>query len=225
MSRLRSAVLIQSCVAMLLIPAGSLADELAELKTTCIEIGFKPKTEAFGQCVLELRNRQRSKVKESAEKHEVESTPRSAPLFVQETRGDGSPDDKLCTGYGFKPGTTSYAQCRQQVEVARRDAQQRQAQYALELQRFEEEKRQYEEQVEEYEREKERQRNLRLLQFGAALAGGNSPYFLENLANASRQMLGMPPEPPRSPPPQTFFIQGPSGNRTCTVNGNLVSCF
>jgi hypothetical protein len=35
----------------------SMADELNAYKATCKDIGFKPKTPAFGDCVLELKKR------------------------------------------------------------------------------------------------------------------------------------------------------------------------
>lgn len=71
-------------------------------EAVCSEIGFKKKTEAYANCVLELVSRQRS----------AQSPPAS-----------NDPDDATCRKYGFKAGTNEYAQCRQQIDFARQDSQ------------------------------------------------------------------------------------------------------
>jgi hypothetical protein len=74
-------------------------------EATCLDLGFKRKTEAYGNCVLELQGR-----KESAS-----------------TTSD--PDDATCRKYGFKPKSNEYAQCRLQIDQAKQDAQRQQAQF------------------------------------------------------------------------------------------------
>ena len=132
----------------------------------------------------------------------------------------------MCAKFGFVVGSTPYSDCRLKIDIAKREQAQRQAAYEIEQQRYQEEQRRYEAQVAEYEREKERQKGLALLRFSAALAGGTSPYFSENLANAGRQSLGMAPTPPTRPQIQNFTITNPAGRMTnCTVFGNNINCF
>jgi len=85
-------------------------------ESSCAEIGFKRKTPAFANCVLELLDR----------KEERQAVARAT-----------DPDDATCRKYGFKPKTTEYASCRLQIDQARQVAiaqnaqfQQQQAQYA-----------------------------------------------------------------------------------------------
>ena len=72
-------------------------------EASCIEMGFKRKTESFGNCVLELMGR------------------RDAAI------AGGDPDGATCIKYGFKPKSPEYASCRLQIDQARQQAQQNQA--------------------------------------------------------------------------------------------------
>jgi len=70
---------------------------------TCLEIGFKTKTAAFGNCVLELLER------------------RDSAIAVTD------PDDAICRNYGFKPKSNDYANCRLQIDIQRHRNLQQQA--------------------------------------------------------------------------------------------------
>lgn len=74
-------------------------------EATCLKIGFKSKTEAFGNCVLELLGRKKA-----------ESSP-------------SNEDERLCVGYGFKMGSENFASCKLQMVQARWQASQQQIQY------------------------------------------------------------------------------------------------
>jgi len=63
------------------------------------------------------------------------------------------------------------------ISIAKQEAAQRQAAFEAEQRRYEAEKQRYDARVAEYEKEKERQQNLGLLRFGAALMGGQRPRF------------------------------------------------
>jgi hypothetical protein len=74
-------------------------------EATCLDLGFKRKTEAYGNCVLELQGRKES----------ISNT--------------SDPDDATCRKYGFKPKSNEYAQCRLQIDQAKQDAQRQQAHF------------------------------------------------------------------------------------------------
>ncbi|NDF52432.1 MAG: hypothetical protein EB116_20540, partial [Betaproteobacteria bacterium] len=74
----------------------------------------------------------------------------AAIRVAQQQTGDGSPDDQTCRQYGFVVATTPYANCRQQLDMVRRQ----QEQYETRVAAAEEEAR----------RRRMREFNLRLLQ-------------------------------------------------------------
>jgi hypothetical protein len=188
------------------------AADLSVFENQCVEIGFKKKTPAFGECVLELHSRGGTSQKAR----------NSTPL----NNGDGTNEHQMCARFGFVTGTSQYSECRLKIDIAKKEQAQRQAAYEAEQQRYQEEQRRYEAQVAEYEKEKERQKGLALMRFGAALAGGTSPSFAENFGNAGRQSLGLAPTPPSRPQIQNFTITNPAGRMTnCTVVGNNINCF
>jgi hypothetical protein len=187
--------------------------DLSEHETKCTDIGFKKKTPAYGECVLELDRRSRLITTRQISEVQKPSTPLSE-------------DQEMCIKFGFALGSDSFSDCRLKIEIAKRENEQRQATYDIQKQRYEEEKRRYDAQLAEYQKEKDRQKGLALLRFGAALAGGTSPYASENLANASRQSLGIAPNPPSAPQIQNFTIRNPSGRMiNCSAFGTNINCF
>jgi hypothetical protein len=186
--------------------------DLSVYENQCSEIGFKKKTLAFGECVLELHSRG--------------VPPQKASNSAQANTGDGTNEHQMCAKFGFVAGTSQYSECRLKIDIAKKEQAQRQAAYDAEQQRYQEEQRRYDAQVAEYEKEKERQKGLALMRFGAALAGGTSPSFAENFGNAGRQSLGIAPVPPTRPQIQNFTITNPAGRMTnCNVVGNNINCF
>ena len=133
-------------------------------------------------------------------------------------QGDGTADDALCQKYGFMVYTQPYSECRLKLDIAKKEAAQRQAVYEVERQR-------YQQQVAAAEKEKERQKKLAQIRYGLALMGSSSPTFAGGIADANRAMGWAPPEPPEPPKLQSFMIQGPKGMATCTVIGNMYNCF
>ena len=127
--------------------------------------------------------------------------------------GDGSPDDLTCKKYGFKPSTEGYAQCRLQIDIAKKDATQRQAAY-------QEQKRQYDAQVAAVEKERERRQGAALMEYGVRLMGGQSP------ANAAVNVgTGAPITPPTLPMTnQTYMLPG-GRMMNCTTAGTVTNCY
>ena len=194
--------------------------DLSTYENQCAEIGFKRKTPAFGECVLELDGRAKSAKVNTVEKSkQQQATVRSAD-------GDGAPDHQTCSQFGFSVGTTQYSDCRLKISIAKQEQAQRQLAYEAELRRYQEEQSRYEAKLADYERQKEIQKSLALMKFGLSLAGGTSPHASENFANAGRESLGMAPIQPTRPQVQNFTITNPAGRMTnCTVVGNNINCF
>jgi hypothetical protein len=126
--------------------------DTAAQEKTCSEIGFKKKTEAFGNCVLELVSRSGG-----------------APSQSSQTSSASDPDDATCKKYGFRPNTNEYAQCRLQIDQARVDAQRQQAQ-------FEQQQKQYQDQLDAQKKRRSDAANMAMLSMGLGMmAGGASP--------------------------------------------------
>jgi hypothetical protein len=85
--------------------ASSFALDLAQYESLCADIGFKAKTEAFGQCVLEL-----------VDKNKVSSNPLSQ-------------DEQLCRSYGFKQNTSGFSECKLKLDLAKKQSLELQDRY------------------------------------------------------------------------------------------------
>lgn len=71
----------------------------------------KLRAQAVKQQQIELREQE----KERSRQERV----RQAEIARIQRMGDGSPDDMACKGYGFKPNSTPYAECRQKIAMQR----------------------------------------------------------------------------------------------------------
>lgn len=163
---------------------GVFALDTSHEEEQCLDIGFKRKTNAFANCVLEL----------------VERRAATPP----------DPDDVTCKKYGFKPKTDNYAVCRQQIDMARQDAQRQQAQYA-------QQRAEYEAQLAEQKRERERQRSLAMLQLGLGMISGKY--------NSSNGFGSIPQAP--TPPEnlnRTYILPG-GKMMNCNTTGSITTCF
>jgi hypothetical protein len=112
---------------------------------TCAEIGFKKKTESFGNCVLELVSR--------------------GGVGSSQSNQSNDPDDATCKKYGFRPSTNEYAQCRLQIDQARADAQRQQAQ-------FEQQQKQYQDQLDAQKKRRSDAANMAMLSMGLGMMAG-----------------------------------------------------
>lgn len=149
----------------------------------CTSIGFTKGTEAFGACVLELMDRKNNQLG-------------SVSL---------SPDEELCINYGFKPQTSAYAECRQKLDMARKEASQLQAQR--------------EAQIIALKRERDRQIAQKQLDIGLRMMNGQS------VVDAVRGSEGLPSlQTLQQPINQTLMM--PNGKLIhCNTTGNLTNCF
>jgi len=213
------------------------AVDFSGLESECAELGFKRKTQAFGECVLELDRRKARKVdsnvNNNSEKNLLAESGSSgkAPERTKRTEeaapnGDGTPDHITCSGFGVAMGTAAYSNCRQKIYFARQENTRQNAACEDARRRFELELLRYEEQFAAQERQRDVEKNMALLNFGLALMGGTSPNATDNFLSATRGSFGVLPIAPPKPPIQNFTITGP-GNRmaNCHVSGNSVNCF
>jgi len=177
-------------VQLILLPECLALDTSAEEKQ-CADIGFTRKTEPFANCVLELLQRsQRNGM----------STPVS------------SPDDQTCRRFGFQPQTPNHSECLLRLEVVKRQAIQRETEYA-------EQRRAYEQQLAAYEKERERQRSLKQMEIGLRMLSGQSA------TDATISAAGLAPIAPKAPGPLVQTIVLPGGRQvTCTTVGTVTNC-
>jgi hypothetical protein len=160
----------------------TLAQDLSAYEDECVSIGFSKKTPAFGDCVLELYSRS-----------EIVEKPRQVVAT-----GDGSQEDITCRNYGFRAASLDYSQCRLQIDLAKQQAAQQQAQY--------------EEKLAAQEKERDRRKGEALFRIGMGLLGGGRP-------NNTSQL------PALSPPNPTRIYNLPGGKFiTCTTSGFITQC-
>jgi hypothetical protein len=168
-------------------------------ESTCAEIGFKKKTEGFANCVLELVERN----------------------LKTGSQGAGSDqDDATCKKYGFKAGTPDYGRCRQQIDIAKAEAAQKQREYDARQREYEAQQRAYAAQAAQAEKERKVAASLALMGLGTRMMQGQSPYFSENVGAAANGQIAPPP-----PLPQMQIYTLPGGkSMTCTTSGNFTNC-
>jgi hypothetical protein len=176
---------------------------LDSVKKTCNDLGFKSSTENFGKCVLQLLERERQKAQKDA--------PAVRPSVDSRvpTRGDGTPDDVRCQGFGYSVGTPPYAECRLKLELLSRQAEERRRDYERRQQ-------EYEAQVAEYERQRKIAANLALVQCGLNMASGGT---------CSGARVGPAPVPPAPVAPARQTLVLPGGRIiNCTTVGTITTC-
>jgi len=187
---------VVNLIVLLAIHGNAYALDTSAEEKTCSEIGFKRKTEAFGNCVLELVNR---------------GAGRSAQLG-QKNSSSSDPDDAACIAYGFKPNTSNFSSCRLQIDLAKQNAKQQQYIY-------QQQQAQYEAQVAAIEKQKSKERSMKQLELGLRMMGGQS------IQDASMATARMPPLP-QAPGPITQTLTMPNGrSMTCTTIGSNTNCF
>ncbi len=204
-------------LALIFASGNSSALDTTKEESTCAYIGFKKGTESFGNCVLELVDRNKKAAQKRASETTQANTSKPAKSTTQAANdprasGDGSPDDNICQSYGFKPSTNEYSSCRLQIDLAKQNAKQQQDIYL-------QQKAQYDEQVAAIEKQKARERNLKQLEMGLRMMGGQS---VQDAAMATARM----PPMPQAPGPITQRITMPNGrSMTCTTTGSNTNCF
>ena len=170
----------------------AIADGFETYESSCKEIGFKPKTPDFGDCVLELRKRDLSK-----KTIKVPQTSTSRPSSTKDTYS--------------APAQNNNAEFEAQ---ANEHFRQQQALYDQQMALYQKQQADYEAQKVAIERAKEERRNMKLMELGLRMAGGQS------IQDASMATAGMQPLPTPRPP----SMQMQENYRITTPNGGLVNC-
>jgi hypothetical protein len=148
--------IIYSILILSLAPHVAVAMDTSVQEKICIDIGFKPKTEKFGSCVIELISRNKNE--------------------QQVTAGDGTQDDLTCQSYGFKPATVNYSECRMKIDTAKKQIDSENARFNAEMAA-------YEEQRKKIEAQRRRQQSLKTMQMGLGLMSGD--LRLEDIGRSS----------------------------------------
>ena len=97
---------------------GVFAADLSAFQATCQDIGFKPKTPAFGECVLELMDRAGG----------TQAATANAPTDAH---------SQTCVKYGFTFGTPAFSDCRMKLDMAATQSSQAQKKYDAERAAYE----------------------------------------------------------------------------------------
>ena len=167
---------------------------LSAFEDECQKIGFTPKTEKFGECVLTLHKRTSSASTEKAK---------------QSGSGNGSAEDKFiseCTKMGFKEGTHDSSNCALSLRKHYAEMNLHQQQLQI-LQR----------QVDQSEKSNRLDETLRLLEIanqGFAMAAGNNSALTSSRNTAP---LPLPPKPLQ-------FLSPSGNRYTCSYSGVQLVC-
>jgi hypothetical protein len=226
------------------------AEDLSSFEKTCTEIGFKPKTPDYGDCVLELRSRELKKVNKAKSQRANKVVPEDdLPLPIlekQRAAKKGStesfdPDaylrNKKSTPKQYIPpepvevgdGSNNDIICQKygfrvgedSYKKCRLDLDVAQRQAEAEMLQFEQQKLQYEEQKRQYEAAIKAEHDRREFQ-----AGVNLLMYGLGLAGgrtrdeAAPALYGLPMYP-RQPTFQNYTITTPRGISNCVYNTRM----
>ena len=189
---------------LILFSSWSYANDLSNYKSICKEIGYKEKTEDFGECVLKLRK------KKSNQQATTNTSNGVSPKNIE-----GNNIAQLKEQHR-QEAERQFAQMAGMYELQQR-------QYEQQLRAYEEQKRQYDEQQAKIQKEKERKKNMKLIELGLRMATGQSA------TDASMATAGMIPLPraPQQPTLQfneQYRVTLPDGSLyQCTYNPNFKS--
>ncbi len=179
---------------------------------TCKSYGASVGTEAYISCRIKLvTSRQNNSF--PANTPTTVAAPPPTPIVPerQVVRGDGTPDDLTCSGYGFSPGTDSYANCRFKLDSARAENQRRQKEYEAEQARYAAEQARAKAQFEQEERARKSK-----CYFSMASGYGTRNALIDALTCENGGTLQAPPPPPK--PPSLINCTRNGNNTTCTAN-------
>jgi hypothetical protein len=134
--------------------------ELAEVKKRQAENDRRVAERVREFTKMEQEAKQKQLAEEKLKRLEVERIARD---------GDGSPDDQRCKGYGLKPSSAGYAECRMRLDLDKRQATDRQRDYDLKQQEVNQRRLEQEARERAYLEEKKRRDALETIQVFQAL--------------------------------------------------------
>ena len=209
--------------------------DTAAQEKTCKDIGFRPKTVAYADCVMELLSRQDSGAPTASPSanQSIASTPkRQSQLASRPEPVALTPHEQTCASYGFKRTTTAFSNCLLELDRAKAQAQYAQQLYQMQVQQYQQQVAAYNAQQEAIRKERDRRKWEAIGRLGAGMANSTSPSFLgalnEGLAAANGIPIARPaPVAPEPPTFQNYTIRLPSGNQVyCNYNSlsGYMSC-
>ena len=183
------------------------ADSFEIYESTCKEIGFKPKTPDYGDCVLELKRRDGGYVAPSTKRQNQSKSPKQTS--------------------NSEPSTHQTSNIQQYEAQANEFFRQQQNLYDMQMAKYQREEAEYSRQRSEYDAQiakreaaAEERQNLKLIEFGLRALSGTSPNAVTNFSNASADTMRIP----RLPEPQRPTMQLQENYRITSPNGGLVNC-
>lgn len=187
------------------------ANDFEDYKDTCKAIGFKPGTEKFADCVMQIYKKERNKQLEE-----------SAKIKVQ---------DKVNQQIVEKKNKSNENANKEYLEQAKQYFANQQAIYDKQMALYEQQKRDYDQQVADAERERKQAAARKLMEFGLRTAAGTSPYAAVNIdrawadTNGTRPVI-QPPSMPSIPPPTSYTFQTPNGFVYCNMipGSGMITC-
>ena len=188
-------------------------------EATCREIGFRPRTVAYADCVMELLSRKDGGTQDdrpSTRQALASTSNRGSSAAVKPELVNLNPHEQACSGYGFKRETTAFASCLMELDRAKVQAQYAQQQYQLQYQQYQQQIAAYNAQQEAIQRERRRRQGEALMRMSQGMLNSRSPTLLGGLADGFAAVNGTPlPQPvaPQPPAVQNYTIRLPSGNQ------------
>ena len=197
-------LVISFCITFTFLPSAILANDFLSYENTCKEIGFKPKTPDYGDCVLELRKRDLNK---------GEAKPRSA-------RPKASSPQEKTHSLPYSPQN----EVNQQYEAEANDFFRQQKVlydkqmelYQVQQAEFARQKNEHDAMVAAAEEKERKEKSMRQLEMGLRMLAG------ESVQDAAMGAARIPPL--RVAPPSMPRMQLQENYRITTPNGGLVNC-
>ncbi len=176
-----------------------------EYKNACEQIGFKPNTEDFGECVLKLRKKSLSKEKARA------GNSASSQNYENNNKQKTSNTNDI---EQLKQEHQRIAE--QQFEAIERQNELLRQQYETQLAMFDQQTKQ----IEAEEARRKKARALKQIEMGLRMASGQS---VTDAAIATAGMQPLPrPTPPRFSPMEQYRITLPNGSLfNCSYDPNI----
>jgi hypothetical protein len=178
------------------------ADEFEQYKNTCVELGFKPKTPDFGDCVLELRKRDLSK--------KTTKAPQTSTSRSSSAKDTYSAPKQTSNNLQYEAEANDFF--RQQQVLYDKQMELYQVQQA----EFARQKNEHDAMVAAAAEKERKEKGMRQLEMGLRMLAG------ESVQDAAMGAARIPPL--RVAPPSMPRMQFQENYRITTPNGGLVNC-
>lgn len=224
-----SLLAVSICCSGLMAVASDKPLDTSSEEATCKDIGFRPKSVAFADCVMELVDR--------GHRHSTVHNRQTAPTAGSEATTPNqalalSASGQACESYGIRPGTAPFVECITQIDQAQQQAQFQQQQYELQMAQYQQQLAAYQAEQQAVKKARQRRKWELLGQLGAGMANSSSPTFLGGLSDGIAAANGIPasrpvPAPPLAPVSQNYSLRLSNGQQIyCNYNttARVINC-